>query len=221
MNLYLISGLGADRRAFEKLALPPHHTIHHIEWIPPLPKETLENYAHRLTAGIETSKPFVLVGLSFGGMIATAMNKWVTPRLTILISSISSYYELPWYFRLCGRLRIHRLVPRFLLREPGRIVYGLFGARTPYEKKLLSVIMSETDPRFIRWSLDAIFNWRPWQCTGRVVHLHGDRDKILPLKYTSADHIIEKGSHFMVMTRAQKISEILTGLLNDMDDQQS
>lgn len=30
MNLYLISGLGADERAFEKLQLPTHYHVRHI-----------------------------------------------------------------------------------------------------------------------------------------------------------------------------------------------
>jgi pimeloyl-ACP methyl ester carboxylesterase len=70
MNIYLISGLGADKRVFSKLGFSTNHVIKHIEWIKPNSNEDLSSYARRLARQIDESKPFFLVGVSFGGMIA-------------------------------------------------------------------------------------------------------------------------------------------------------
>ena len=87
MNLYFISGLGADKRVFQKLILPEVFIIHHIEW---LPLRKTGNHSSRtvrqLSAQIDTTKPFSLVGLSFGGVIAVEMSKFLSPVQTVLIS---------------------------------------------------------------------------------------------------------------------------------------
>ena len=67
MNVYFISGLGADRRAFEKINLPERFSIHHLDWIQHNQGESLNDYAKRLAATIDTTQPFAIVGLSMGG----------------------------------------------------------------------------------------------------------------------------------------------------------
>ena len=84
-ELYLISGLGADKRVFDFLDLPGFK-IHHIEWVEPGDHETVENYAKRLLNQIRTVKP-ILIGLSFGGLIAIEIGKLMETEKIILISS--------------------------------------------------------------------------------------------------------------------------------------
>ena len=74
-KIYLISGLGADERAFQHLDLRAYDVIY-IAWIEALKKETLAHYAGRLLAQVSTKKP-ILIGLSFGGMIAIEMAKQI------------------------------------------------------------------------------------------------------------------------------------------------
>jgi len=209
MHVYLISGLGADRRAFQRLKMPPHFIIHHLDWIKPYPGETLDAYAKRLAEGIDQSQPFALVGLSFGGMIATAMTSFLKPDKTVLISSIGCINELPWYFRWIGKVQLHKCIPLRLLSTPNKMAFWLFGARRPSEKKLLSQIISETDPRFIRWAFHAILNWNQAKRPEQLIHIHGSMDKILPLRFTKPDVVVHKGSHFMVWTKAHAVSRAL------------
>lgn len=209
MNVYFISGLGADRRAFQRIVLPPQYVIHHIDWITPNKGETLNQYAKRLTQFIDTSQPFALVGLSFGGMIATAMTAFVTPVKTILISSIGCAKELPWYFRLAGLLRIYKMVPQVLYNRPTELAHWLFGAKSKTERKALSTIIADADPYFVRWAIGAILTWKDKQRPVHLFHIHGGRDKILPIHCTTPDLVIGTGSHFMVWTHAGAISKAL------------
>lgn len=75
MNVYFISGLGADKRIFSKLTLSAEFDIIHIDWIVPFSKETLVSYAKRLSKVIDVNNPFALIGVSFGGMIAVEIAK--------------------------------------------------------------------------------------------------------------------------------------------------
>ena len=58
VNLYFISGLGVDERAFQKLKLSPNFTVHYLRWIKPLKNETITSYAKRLAIEIDQSRPF-------------------------------------------------------------------------------------------------------------------------------------------------------------------
>jgi hypothetical protein len=80
MTLYFISGLGADKRIFEKLQFSNSFKLVFIDWIVPVKNEPLRDYATRLSHTINTSEPFVIIGLSFGGMIATELSPIVSPQ---------------------------------------------------------------------------------------------------------------------------------------------
>jgi pimeloyl-ACP methyl ester carboxylesterase len=212
-NLYLISGLGADRRAFARLRLPERYTIHHVEWIKPERGEGLESYAQRLAEVVDTSHPFALVGLSFGGMIASAMSSFLRPEKTLLISSIGCVSELPPYLRFAGALRLHYLVPRYLLNHPNKAAHWLFGARTKKEKELLDLIIGGNHPEFMRWAFHAILTWKQKERPAGLQHIHGTADRILPVRYTHPTTRIEGGSHFMVWTRAGDVSKWMEEVL--------
>jgi hypothetical protein len=56
MNVYFISGLGADKRVFQNLNIDPKFNVINIEWIDPKRKETIEDYAGRLISQIDTDE---------------------------------------------------------------------------------------------------------------------------------------------------------------------
>lgn len=208
MDLYFISGLGTDWRAFQRIKLPEAYTIHHLEWIEPRRKDSLGVYARRLSKYIDTSKPFCLVGLSFGGMIASEMNRYVEPRTTILISSAATARELPRYVRLIAFLRLHRLVPVSWMKRSTLVAHWFFGTKGTVERKLLDQIIRETDPRFFRWAIDAIASWKNGKRPERCVHLHGDRDHVLP-RTEDHDIVLKGAGHFMVFSHGAEVSRIL------------
>jgi pimeloyl-ACP methyl ester carboxylesterase len=213
MNVYFISGLGADRKAFERLRLPAHCSIHHLDWIPPGKGESLNSYAKRLSAAINTTQPFAVVGLSMGGMLAATMTRFLPPHKTVLISSIACNKEFPPLLKFSRLTRLHYLLPLFLLRRPNFAAYWLFGAKTRGERRLLHYLISNSDPRFIRWAIGAIVSWQDCERPGFVYQIHGDSDRMLPAGYTKPDVIIKKGSHFMVWTKAGEVSRILAEVL--------
>jgi pimeloyl-ACP methyl ester carboxylesterase len=85
MTLYFISGLGADMRIFEKIQFSDSFKLIFIDWIVPIKNEPIRDYATRLSHSINTAEPFVIIGLSFGGMIATELSTIVVPQKTILL----------------------------------------------------------------------------------------------------------------------------------------
>jgi pimeloyl-ACP methyl ester carboxylesterase len=209
-NIYLISGLGADRRAFSKLTFPPQFNIIYMDWILPKSNESLPGYAIRLAEIIDQKSRFYLVGLSFGGMLATELTKIMKPVHTFLISSISTYAELPWYFRAAGHARLQKLVPQKLFQNGNNIVLRFLGARTDEELALLKQLIKDSNPQFMKWALTCILNWRNSVRPPNITYIHGSVDMILPMRYTmKQDYVIHQGGHFMVYANAGEISTII------------
>jgi len=210
VDVYLISGLGADRTVFQNLTFGKGVKIHHLDWIAPKLKESLPAYALRLAEGIDTSREFSVVGLSFGGMLAIEIASVFRPQRTILISSILSKKGLPWYYRFAGRMRINKLIPIAKPAGIPRFISAFFGVETENDALFFHQLMRNADPRFSKWAIDSILKWNRTESPSGIVRIHGAKDKVLPVRDGKVDYFIPDGGHFMVFNRAEKISEILT-----------
>lgn len=73
MIIYAFSGLGADERVFTFLNLP--YKIKTVNWISPQVNESIELYSKRISTKIDTTTPFALLGVSFGGLVVAEINK--------------------------------------------------------------------------------------------------------------------------------------------------
>ena len=214
MKVYFISGMAADKRVFKHIQLPKGFEAVYLDWIAPEKDESLQAYALRLAAKINREEPFALVGLSFGGMLATEIAKQYHPVTTVLISSVPVSTQLPGYFRIVAKLGLHKIFPVSLIKTSAAT--KRFFSREPFEdKKLLWQIIGESDIGLIRWSMQAILNWQNHTIPQPVWHIHGTRDEVLPVRYTQPTHTIRKGGHMLVMTSPDEVNKILAkALLN-------
>jgi pimeloyl-ACP methyl ester carboxylesterase len=209
MNLYFISGLGADKRVFQKLNIPGPFIIHYVEWIPVQGEEELSRYCSRLCNQIRQDEPFVLIGLSFGGVVAMELSKILRPALTVLISSIARSGEIGKIYILLGKLKLQKIIPLRFFLKPSPVLYRLFGAGTAEEKDLLKNILLDTDPLFFRWAIGRMFSWKNEWKPAQFLHIHGTSDKILPYNKRMQAIPVEGGEHLMVFSKAQEISRLL------------
>ena len=211
-NIYCISGLGADKRVFTKLEFRGYQPIH-LDWLTPNKREDIEDYARRLAALIEEQEPIVL-GLSFGGIVAVEIAKQIKVEKVILISSIKTVRENPWYFKIFRWLPVHLLIPlKSLLWAVYWLINWLFSLENQEEKILLKEILIDTDARFLKWAIDRVIYWKNQIIPENLYHLHGTSDRIFPLKFVQPDLTIEAGGHFMVINRAEQISQTIDRLV--------
>lgn len=209
MNLYFISGLGADKRVFQKLQVPEPFIIHHLEWMPVNQEDELSQYCSGLIDQINLNEPFILIGLSFGGIVAMELSRQIKPVQTVLISSISRPEEVGKIFMILKKLKVQKIIPVQLFLKPSRILFRLFGAHTNEEKELLKNILRDTDPLFFKWAMNRMFSWKnEWTAPG-LIHIHGTNDKILPYNKKMQAIKVEGGEHLMVYSKAKEISRLL------------
>lgn len=206
--IYFISGLGADRRIFQWLRADDYRPVH-IEWVPPKKGESIENYTQRLLEQIEDENPIV-VGLSFGGMIAVEVAKQIPTEKVVLLSSVKDKLEVPFYFKIFRFIPLHRIVPfKSLLFAFYWLAYWLFAPEGTEQKRLLKTILIETDPHFLKWALHKVVVWQNQEIPENLVHVHGKRDRIFPYRYVNPDYAVENSGHLMVMNRAEEVSNLL------------
>src|SRR5919198_557839 len=93
MEVFFLSGLGADKTVFQFLDLSYCQPVF-IDWLPPEKNEPLQEYALRLKDKFIPDDAMI-VGLSFGGMLATEIAKQYPSVKPTLISSAKTKSELP------------------------------------------------------------------------------------------------------------------------------
>ncbi|PRY28558.1 alpha/beta hydrolase family protein [Spirosoma oryzae] len=210
-RIYIFSGLGADERVFQYLDFSGF-TVTFIRWLQPLQNETIEEYAKRLTQQITTVRP-ILIGLSFGGIVATEVAKLIDTEKIILVASAKTRQEIPFYYRLAGRLRLHKLLPVDLLKRPNALSNWFFGVCSQSDKKMLATILRDTDGQFLWWAIDKIITWKNQLVHSNSIHIHGTADRILPIRYVVSDRQVDGGGHFMTVNKAKELTAAIRSLL--------
>ena len=215
MKTYFISGIAADGRLFRRIRLPAGFEAVYLNWIKPFHDEPLDNYALRLAEKINVHEPFVLVGTSLGGIVATEIALKYKPLAVIIIGSVPTVSQLPNYYRMLEKLKLHKIIPGSLYNFSARVKH-YFTREDPEDKKVIIQMISETDPAFIKWGIQAVLQWRNTKIPESLYHIHGTRDEVFPYAYTSPDYTISKGDHVIVITRAEEVNNILAEIFSTL-----
>lgn len=207
-----LSGMGADERLFsrQRKILP---TLQVIAWELPMPRETLRQYASRLTEQIPEGN-YILCGTSFGGVVAQEIATIRPPVAMVLLSTITSPQEFmrtkqrfgstpPWLFHIlaaCALLLLTLALP--------------FRLSLPKSLALLLTMLAASNPAFIAWATHQLLNWNP-ATTSKVptLRIHGSRDFILRPKTWKGIVRIPQAGHLANFTHAKKVNHSILQFL--------
>jgi pimeloyl-ACP methyl ester carboxylesterase len=211
-KIHCISGLGADERIFQNLSIPGAELVY-VHWAPFSGKDDVYTYAKKMSRLITEEKPIIL-GLSFGGMLAVEIAKQCDTKKVFIVSSAKTKDELTrGVGGLFAFLVKNNLIPAKLYTIPNYFFLRRFGAVTKEEKKLVSYILRGTDPHFVKWAMKALVQWENKSYPENITHIHGTSDGIIMPGNIKADYWIEGGTHMMIYNRAEEISKIIANNL--------
>lgn len=209
LNVYCIPGMGVNERLFRNLKLD-NCTIHHIKWETPYKNESLPDYAMRLAKQIDTTRPFVLVGVSFGGMCSVEISKKLKPLKTFIISSSKFSNELPFKIAFWRTLPFYKFFRDGFYKNAVMIAKKQFGVITQDQKISFRKMLDEAPHNYFNGAVDCIVKWDNDIRPNNLIHIHGTSDKVLPhSKVIACDYTIKGGTHFMIINKAEEISEII------------
>jgi len=212
-NIYCISGLGADEKVFQNLHVNGY-TLVHLPYISPLRNESISSYASRMAEPISEKDP-VILGLSFGGMLAIEIARQRSVGTIILISAPKTFYEIPMWMRLVGRLYLHRIFPVKTNRLTEKADDRRMGIRTPEEKQIVEEYRKSANRVQVEWAIDQVLRWKNTWVPANLFHIHGSEDRMFPVKNITPTHLIEGGSHIMIFNESEKIARCIEEILRD------
>lgn len=213
-TIYFFPGQGSDKRIFDSLTIDPSFKKVFIEY--PVPKRgtTLKQYARELSTQIDSTQPFILIGVSLGGMLCCEMNEYLDPEKVIIISSAKNRKELPFRYKFQRYIPLYAIFPPIVLRGGAKIMQPIVEPDRKKNKKTFKAMLHDKRPKFIKRTIRMIVNWEKKESSKKIYHIHGTKDHTLPYrKLKNVDHTIKKGSHMMTLTRAEEISNAIKEIL--------
>jgi len=214
-SCYIFSGLGADERVFDQIDFGTFDPVF-IPWEPISEEQTLESYAKQLSAQVKTSHP-ILIGISFGGIIAQEMSMLFDQCPVLIIASVKTRLELSPFMRFSGMIGLWKLIPVNKILKNKRLNYWLFGTNTPREKTILDQILADSDPVYTKRAIGMISTWkRRKPVPSKVLQIHGDADHIFRIGNLNPDYMVPNGTHFMTVSQPEKLSQLIQDALDKL-----
>ena len=204
-RLYLIPGVATDHRVFAGLDLPQYELVY-LDWEDPYHGETLRAYAERMVSRLGGDPSPILIGYSFGGIVAQEMAKFIPDATIILISSIKSYKERPLGMMLTSNFGLHRFLPAEIGKEFRFAYTWMNDPKGTKEKEFVHQMRKELNHHHTDWAIDQAVGWRHDDHTPSLFHIHGDHDRIFPIRYIRNCIPIRGGTHLMLLSKGAEIS---------------
>jgi len=205
-------GMAASPKIFEFISLPKPINIHLLSWIPPLKDEPLTDYAIRMCERVTQTNP-ILLGVSFGGVLVQEMSKYLPGCQVVIVSSIKSKDELPLSMKMAKKTNAHKLLPMQWINNLDNLSLFVFGEGIQKRLALYQKYLSERNPDYLSWAIDSLVNWDKTEISNNIIHIHGEKDTVFPIKNLSHPFIKIKGGHAAIITQAHWFNKELSKIL--------
>jgi len=213
-HIYLVPGLAASSDIFEYLEITQDNLeLHYLNWLVPLSQnESIYEYAKRMCALIKHENP-VLVGVSFGGIMVQEMSKIISVKKIIIISSVKSKHELPKRLKFARVSKAYKIFPTKVFTNIENYTKYAFGNNIKKRVQLYSKYLAMRDKDYLPWALHNVLNWQQENPPNDIVHIHGNKDRIFPIKNVKNCTVMEGGTHVMILNKAKHISQLLVEVI--------
>jgi len=213
MHIYLMPGMAASPLIFEYINLPDENfKVHWLEWIIPNANEEIKDYAKRMLVNVK-HKDCVLIGVSFGGILVQEMSKLSSFKKIIIISSVKTRYELPKKMKIAVTTRAYKLLPTQLLSNVETLAKYAFGETITKRIELYKKYLSVNDKRYLDWAIKEMVCWNQENPLPGIVHVHGDKDFVFPIKNIQNCIVVKGGTHIMIINKYKWFNENLPKLI--------
>ncbi len=207
-HIYFVPGMAAGGEIFRNIKFPENYRVHILEWLIPEKNESLKAYAERMARRIQEKNP-ILIGVSFGGVVAQEMSDFLELKKLIIISSVKSRDELPRRMKLASLTKAYKLIPTGLVLSADDLTKYSIGPKTKKRLSLYQEYLHVRDKQYLDWALEKMITWGKKEKLQDVIHIHGEKDVVFPIKYIDQCEVIKGGTHIMILNRGREISQKL------------
>ena len=120
-------------------------------------------------------------------MLAVEMSEFLNPEKVIIISSAKSRRELPLGFRIQRKWPLYKILTPNIAKKGALIMQPIFEPDRDKEKETFVRMLKDKGPLFLRRTIEMILNWEREDAPQSIVHIHGSKDKTIPIKNVNYD----------------------------------
>ena len=211
-SIYLMPGMAANPRIFERINFPKTFQVISLSWFPPKKEESIQNYAKRMCERIKHPKP-ILIGVSMGGILVQEMAGLLDCEKVIIVSSVKSNKELPAHMKLAQITNAHKLLPTQWINNIETLAIFVLGNGLKKRFELYERYLSERDPDYLKWAIDVIVKWKRSEPMNNLIHIHGKSDTVFPIKNIISPYIEITGDHAIILTQYKWFNKNLPGII--------
>ncbi len=209
LTVYCVPGLGVNEEIFKNLEIQDCN-IRYIKWISPVKNESLPEYASRLAEQIDTTEPFALIGMSFGGMCAVEIAKKLKPVKTILVSSNKTSTETPMNMKIWAQFPFYKNFGDSFYKSTAINIKSMFGVKSKEQGERFERMLNSAPENYFAGAIHCLITWNNKEIPENLVQIHGTSDLVLPYsKVSNCDYTIKDGTHFMIVNRSEEINKII------------
>ena len=205
-------GMAASPKIFEFLEFQKPFEIHLLSWFPPKKDESLSSYAKRMCNRLNHKNP-ILLGVSFGGVLVQEMAKHIKVKRIVIISSIKNSMELPFSMKMAQKTNAHKFLPVKWINNIDHLALFAFGKGIKKKLQLYQRYLSERNPEYLNWAIDALVHWDQKLTPKYILHIHGASDNVFPIKNLFEPLIKIRGGHAIIITQSNWFNNELPKLL--------
>jgi pimeloyl-ACP methyl ester carboxylesterase len=215
LNYYLLPGMGADHRLYDKMELR-NGDVHFLDWIPSEQSKNLSDYARLISKKITTTNN-IIIGSSMGGMVAVEISKIIKPLSTILISAPTGRHQFPTSLKALRVLRFHRIIGESMVMKVSGLANLFMGFHNQEEKALFFDMLKANGSSFLHFSVGAVLEWsNREEPLGDYLQILGSEDRLFKAsKMKVAPVVLPGGGHFTAYQKGPEISEIINNYVQN------
>ena len=217
--IYFFPGMSSTSLIFEHIFFDESkYELVFLEWLPVEKKENLDQYTQRYLPLIKHENP-VLIGVSFGGIIAQEISKLISVKKTIIISSVRSNKEFPKLFHFARKTGLYKCIPTSLVNTVFGWIKKTASAKRKKRLELYDRYLPLRDKVYLDWAIREVLKWKQDNPIENVVHIHGTKDEIFPYRNIKSAITIEGGTHAMIILKYKWFNENLQTIIQKTNNE--
>jgi len=139
--------------------------------------------------------------------------KSLSLQMLLIISSGQCMGELPRRMRYAASTGLFKLVPTSLLDYVDHFEKIAIGDFIKKRAKLYRQYLSVRNQRYLNWAIENMVLWNCAKAQKGIVHIHGDKDEIFPIKYIPECITVKGGTHIMILNRYRWFNKYLPEII--------
>lgn len=111
-----------------------------------------------------------------------------------------------------------RALPDFLIKSQLSLTAKIVGKSDTKYKEIYAQMVSEMATGLVRWQSGAATEWELTQKLSMpVFHVHGDKDKIVPIANIKSPAVVKDGGHLINITHSNQVNGFIKECLNQSE----